>query len=133
VREAVADAEAAIEAFRPEVIEDIDAMIVKLEQLSKQERPDADVVYRCSAGIIDHAGLFGLGDVGRAAYSLCELVDRLRERGTWDTAAVAVHVGSMRLLRDMPDGEPAARTHLLSGLQAVVAKTARPEPARTQT
>ena len=134
VREALDDAQTAVEQYRPEVIDDIDARIAELERLSTEASPSAETMYRASAGVIEHAGLFGLGHVGRAAYSLCELVDRLQQRGTWDAAAVAVHVGSMRLLRDMgenPEAESGAG-ELLAGLHAVVAKVGAGRDAPTE-
>ena len=125
-RDAVEQATSAIEQYRPEAVSDIDAWIGELEALSAQSSPEPQTIYRLSAGIIEHAGLFGLGDVGRAAYSLCELVDRLQQRGTWDRASVAVHVGSMRLLQTLPAGEEVQRARLLNGLHAVTTKAAPP-------
>ena len=131
VQEAIQAAQAAVEHYRPEVVSDIDAAIAELERLSTRPAPGApehERVYRISSSVLDHAGLFDLEDVGRAAYSLCELVDRMQERGVWDASAVTVHVGSMRLLREMGQGDPLQRAELLRGLAAVVAKFSA-EPA----
>ena len=125
VGHAIEAAQAAIEHYRPEVVSDIDAAIVELERLSTRPVPsptDRDSVYAISSSVLEHAGLFDLEDVGRAAYSLCELVDRMQERGVWDAKAVVVHVGSMRLLREMGQDDPLHRAELLRGLAAVVAK-----------
>jgi hypothetical protein len=132
VERALADGEAAVERFRPEVVDDIDARIARLETLSADPAPDGETVYREALGVIDHAGLFGLGAVGRAAYSLCELVERMRARGFWDAPAVAVHVGSLKLLRGMADQDGSESEAVLNGLSAVLAKVApkreRPDP-----
>jgi hypothetical protein len=127
VGDALAGAEAAIERYRPEVVKDIDARIGELEDLAAQTTPDPKSLYRTAAGIIEHAGLFGMGDLGKAAYSLCELVDRLEQRGVWDTASVEVHIGAMHLLRNLPENDGGQRARLLNGLNAVTAKAA---PAR---
>ena len=133
IASALADGEAAVECYRPEVIEDIDARITRLEALSADAAPDGDVVYRESLGVIDHAGLFGLEAVGRAAYSLCELVERMQARSQWDAPAVRVHVGALRLLRGLADQGGAESQAVLGGLSAVLAKVAperkRPDPA----
>jgi chemotaxis protein histidine kinase CheA len=129
VRDAVQDAEAAVEEHRPEVLADIDAQIAALERLAAQPEPEAQALYRISAGIIEHAGMFGLAHVGEAAFSLCELIDRMELRGQWDRASVDVHVASIRLLQGLGDDEAGQREHLLRGLKAVTAKAA---PARQQ-
>jgi hypothetical protein len=127
VRNALRDAETAVQRFRPEVMADIEARITRLEALAAAPAPDGAAIYKAAAGIIEHAGLFGMGQLGEAAYSLCELVDRLEQRSVWDADSVAVHVNGLRLLQRMPEGAAKQRLQLLEGLHAVTAKAA---PAR---
>jgi hypothetical protein len=124
VERALADGQAAVEQYRPVVIEDIDARIARLEALTAETAADGEAVYADALGVIEHAGLFGLEAVGRAAYSLCELVERLRARSLWDAESVAVHVGAIRLLRGMADQNGPESRALLAGLAAVLAKAA---------
>jgi hypothetical protein len=67
-----------------------------------------------------------MGDVGTAAYSLCELVDRLEQRGVWDTASVDVPSGPCSCCGTCRERRWSACA-LLNGLHAVTAKAA---PAR---
>lgn len=125
IKAALEEAQAAIEQYRPEVIGDIDARILELERLAADPTPSIvarEEVYRAASAILEHAGLFGLRPVGEAAYSLCELVDRLANRAAWDAPAVSVHVGSIRLLRELGEDQELQRAQLLRGLHAVVAK-----------
>ena len=64
--------------------------------------------------VVGLAGSCGLDDVGKAAFSLCELVDRY---GTdrWDTMFVAVHLNAISGLRDN-GGTPQSRAAILDGL-----------------
>lgn len=124
VRTALRDAETAVQRFRPEVLADIDARITRLEALAAEPVPNARTIYKAAAGVIEHAGLFGMGQLGEAAYSLCELVDRLEQRGVWDAESVAVHVNGLRLLQRLPEDAAAQRVQLLEGLHAVTAKAA---------
>ena len=125
---AVADAEAEIEAHRPDVIRDVDQRIAELERIAGVSGgpavDEAERIYGEASAIVDSAGLFDLEDVGQAAYSLCELVDRLGHARVWDGPAVQVHVGSIRLLRGLPADAARERAQLLAGLNAVTAKYA---------
>lgn len=58
-----------------------------------------------------------------ALTSLCDLLDRLRTRGAYDRAAIAVHVQSWRLLMNQ-DGTEAGAEAVIDGLRKVSARYA---------
>jgi len=126
--QAVTDAEEHIEIHRPDVVRDIDARIAELERIAEgagaAEPANADRLYGEASAIVENAGLFDLEDVGQAAYSLCELVDRFGQKRVWDGRSIEVHVGSIRMLRGLPEAATAERAQLLTGLNAVLAKFA---------
>lgn len=98
-------------------LETIDARIAEIEGLAAGGRPPAATVerlYAASNEMVATAGVFGLTELGQAAYSFCELIDRLRTADTWSAEAVAVHVNAMKLLRH----PQAAESH--GGADAVV-------------
>jgi len=64
------------------------------------------------------AGVFGLGQLGEAAFSLCELVDHLGETGAWSLEPVMVHLSTLRLFRH-PDAKLDG-VAVLAGLRRVV-------------
>jgi hypothetical protein len=57
-----------------------------------------DAVYEESSTVLDIAGLFNQRVLCDAAYSLCELTDRLRTLGRQDWQAIGVHVNALRLI-----------------------------------
>ena len=130
--EALARAEAKLEEIRPPTVERIDQV---LEELGAKAPPspsasEINAIYRAANEIAGTAGVFGLPALGRAAYSLCELVDGLRTTGTWNAAAVTVHLEGLRLLRGEDSGAlpPEAIAAVLAGLDKVVFRVT--DPAR---
>ncbi len=93
-----------LETIRESTLTAVDAQIEQIERLCADTgaRP-ADAVkqqiYFLASDIHAVAGVFGLGELGEAALSLCDLVDRFRTLDRWNQAAVDVHLSSFRLLR----------------------------------
>ena len=123
VSEAVAAAEANLEAVRGPALERLDAVLAQMDACAGAvEGYDAaafDLLYRLSNEIVGVAGVFGYAPMGEAAYSLCDLLDVSRAAGTWRAAAVGVHLRTLRLLRQQggPAADPAACQALLEGLR----------------
>ena len=123
---ALKDAKRNVQKLRLECVIEIDA---KLGQIQRQfgqaaQRPadaEIDEFYRLSNDIVATAGLFDLGELGEAAFSLCELLDRLRGSEQWDWPAVEVHLSALTLLRratpDAPENQP-----VLEGLRKLTAR-----------
>jgi hypothetical protein len=122
--EAIARAEANVAEIKPPSVEHIDALLAELGPKPPTAPAPAEVdrLYRIANELAGICGLFDLPSVGKAAYSLCELLDFLRTAGSWNTAAVAVHLDGLRLLRQEDTGAlpPQAAATVLAGLDQVV-------------
>jgi len=126
VKGALKDAKRNVEKLRLECVAEIDAKLGQIQAGFGQaeERPgDAalDELYRSSNDIVGLAGLFDLVELGEAAFSLCELVDRLKGADQWDWPAVEVHLNALALLRRATPGA-VENQHVLAGLRKLTAR-----------
>ena len=100
--EALDKADQNLEVVKDQYLAILDEKIARIEQLAGAAKPapaTVDELYAASNDMVTVAGVFALGELGQAAYSFCELLDRLRQTGAWSPQAVAVHVSAMKLLR----------------------------------
>ncbi len=74
------------------------ASIGRMEAMCQAKSAPVDAVYDESSTVLDIAGLFNQRILCDAAYSLCELTDRLRTMGRHDWQAIGVHVNALRLI-----------------------------------
>jgi hypothetical protein len=124
--EAVQAAQAEIEEVREPTLAEIDAALQEIYALDARLEggadPDALVrMYDCANRVLAMGAVFGLADLGKAAYSLCELVSRFQRLERFNAAMIRVHVDGLKLLRT-PDEHPAkAREQVLAGLHQVTA------------
>jgi hypothetical protein len=122
--DALARADRNLDTVKDDYLAVVDKRIVEIESLAGFGRPPAASVerlYAASNEIVATAGVFGLTELGEAAYSFCELIDRLRTRDTWSSEAVAVHVSSLKLLRHPEAIENQGGTAaVLEGLRKVI-------------
>jgi hypothetical protein len=126
VKGALRDAKLNLEKIRLECILEIDAKLGLIQQRfgQAQERPDEaelDELYRFSNDIVGMAGLFDMAELGEAAFSLCELLDRLKGADQWDWPAVEVHLSALTLLRRAKPGAPENQA-VLGGLRKLTAR-----------
>jgi hypothetical protein len=78
-------------------------------------------MYRAANQIVGTAGLFDLGEMGEAAYSLCELVSRFQATGKFNLKLIELNIDGLRLLR-VPESHSAThREAVLVGLNQVAA------------
>jgi hypothetical protein len=130
IAEALADARANLDEIADLCLGEIDAAIGAIQGASKspERTPESfDTVYRASNDMLGLAGLFGREDLGRAAHSLCELLDRA---GGWERlppVALKVHVDSLALLRHPEALSPPQLAEILDGLVKVVQRTSHSE------
>ncbi len=121
VAKAIEDAAANLESIRDSTVAAVDADIAAVEKLlggdGRPAQGDLQKAYRQCNAIAGIAGSCGLNAVGQAAFSLCELLDRLVTSGGWNIEAVTVHLNGMRLLRGGV-GDAAEQT-VLDGLRKV--------------
>jgi hypothetical protein len=127
--DAVAGATAGLESLRAESGAALDAAMQRAEAAAAEGPPGSETLYRCASEIVEYAGGYGLGPMEKAAYSLCELVDALREAGRWNADGVAVHLQTLRLLRPAPPDSAEAYQPVLAGLEQVVVAARRPAAA----
>jgi hypothetical protein len=77
-------------------------------------------IYAHANSIAGIAGCCGLGEMGEAAFSLCELVDRQIAAGAWNDDAVSVHINAMSLLRGLDVSLTTENSRsMLDGLRSV--------------
>lgn len=128
VEQALEAAGAALDQHRDAAFAAIEKTLAKLEAAAGPERAGTtpDRIYDLSSEILDVAGLFGAQPVCEAAWSLCELADRLRTRGEWDWAGVDVHVRALRLCMGVPREAWSDLQSVLDGLREVTERVAKP-------
>lgn len=125
VAKALDDATANLDSIRDSTLAAVDADMAAIERLLGGNRPrpeddDLQKAYRQCNAIAGIAGSCGLGAVGQAAFSLCDLLDRQVQTGGWSVEAVTVHLDGMKLLR-AGIGADAEQT-VLDGLRKVTDK-----------
>ncbi len=122
--EAIADAQAGLDTIAPPCVEAIDEALLRIEAATAAAGPLAEgrseAIYRDANRIFGLGGLFGLDDMGKVAWSLCELIDLSAGTAPSARAAIDAHVRSLRLLRfgALPEVERAA---VLAGLDRLLA------------
>ena len=123
---ALKDALRNLAMIRVDCVEEIDATLLLMQQRFGQAevKPDPaelDDFYRLSNDIVAMAGVFEMIELGEAAFSLCEIIDRLRAPDQWDWPAVEVHLSGLRLLRQAKPGL-AEHQKVLEGLRKLTAR-----------
>ena len=130
IGQALEDAQGNLEQIR---LASLDVLRAKLEEIQalgrkSEKNPSPEAVaalYALSSEVLDTAGLFGLPELGHAAFSLCELLDRLSSRKTWNWPAVQVHLHGLLVLADPEKTPPEARQSVVDGLRQVCQRVAR--------
>lgn len=120
VAAAVAAAELALASHRDEGMAQIGLTLGRLEAACDARDPAAQAsVYDLAAALLDLAGFFETGPLFPAAFSLCDLSDRMMTDNVWTWPSITVHVHAMRLLLADDCKESTASTLLLQGLAAL--------------
>lgn len=124
--EALSAAQRAVELVRDPTIAEIDANLQEIYDLGDQlKAADAfdetalQKMYVCANRVVAMGGVFGLGELGQAAYSLCELVSRFQTLERFQWQLIRVHLDGLRLLRSPGDHAATIRDEVLSGLRQV--------------
>jgi hypothetical protein len=125
---ALADAQANLDQIADLCLAELDKSIAAIHRASAapDKTPESfDTVYAAANDMTGLAGLFGRKDLGKAAHSLCELLDRSAGWEGCSPVALKVHVDSLTLLRhpDVLSAEQLA--DILDGLERVVERTTR--------
>lgn len=122
--EAMKAAQAAVEEVREPTIAEIDANLAEIYGLCDQLKDGTDEaalkrMYVCANRVVAMGGVFGLGELGKAAYSLCELVSRFQTLDRFQWSMIRVHMDGLRLLRTPDEHVPEHREQVLAGLRQV--------------
>ena len=124
--EALSRAQAAVNEIREPTIAAIDANLKEIYGLGEQlkaggafDEEALQQMYICANRVVAMGGVFGLGELGKAAYSLCELVSRFQTLERFQWQMVQVHLDGLRLLRTPGDHPAAIRDEVLAGLRQV--------------
>jgi len=124
--EAERSAQAAVEEVREPSLQEIDASLKEIYRTGEAMTDAADPtalqqMYASANRVVALGGVFGLAELGQAAYSLCELVSRFQRLDKFSASMIRVHIDGLKLLRN-PDPHPAeARRQVLAGLRQVAA------------
>jgi hypothetical protein len=133
VSEALAEANTIMKEMRKPILRAIDRFLKDIDKRygpspSRNDDLDFHTLYELSAHIIDISGPVADMQIDRAAFSLCDLVDRCEGMGKWDWPSVDVHLDALHLLRDQGDKMKAAqRKIILDGLDRVTERLPLPE------
>jgi hypothetical protein len=130
IAQALDDAQANLDELRGA---SLDLLRVKLEEIqalgqraeTNPKAADVEALYALSGEVLDIAGLFGLPELGQAAFSLCELLDRLKSKNAWNWPAVQVHLHGLLILADREKTPPEGRASVVEGLRQVCQRVAR--------
>jgi hypothetical protein len=126
---ALEDAAAALDEVRAETLDRLRAKLADIQTLGRTLEASASLrdiraLYGLSSEVLDIAGVYGMPELGQAAYSLCELLDNLGARKVWNWPAVQVHLDGLLLLSDPDNVPPAARKSVVDGLRQVCQRVA---------
>ena len=130
IAQALDDAQANLDEIRAEALDLLRAKLEEIQALGRKsaQNPsaaDLETLYALSGEVLDIAGLFGLPELGQAAFSLCELLDRLKSRKAWNWPAVQVHLHGLLILADPDKTPPDGRQSVVDGLRQVCQRVAR--------
>ena len=106
VAEALRDAEAAVVTLRDRCLAYVDDTLAQMTAAQAELVRGSDAlalrtIYDASNSLVGVAAAGGLVALDRAAYSLCDMTDRMIQRGTIDTEVIKLHVDALRLFRGM--------------------------------
>lgn len=125
---ATAAAEANLALIQNDCLASLDQALAviyqKLPKLGHTENPmHADAVYQAANQVLALGGLCKLAALGKAAFCLCELIDRSRRAGHWNAPALETHLQALRLLRH-PAANSGSETEdtIIAGLFKVIKK-----------
>lgn len=124
IAEAESRANQALEGQRDQVFSLLKSNIDIVEGLCASRPADAQAqVYACASAMVDMAGFLDVPTFFEAAFSLCEIADRMRAAGVWSLAL-------RRGPRSRPAPHPGRRRPGHAGIQTPAGRLARPDCPR---
>lgn len=120
IADAISLADKALMGHQASAMQSFADSLVQLEAACATRDADGHPrIYELAAALVDMAGFFETGPLYTAAFSLCELSDRLLTNGIWDWPSIEVHVRSIRLILKENCRQNATTIQIVEGLAAV--------------
>ena len=131
VLEHLAQADQNLEELREPSLQMIDGLITEIAgrygKANRKGDEDFADLYSLATRIIDVSAPVADLEIDRAAFHLCELVDRCTGLDRWDWPSVDVHIDALQLLRNDEGALPkAARAQIFQGLKRVHDRLPKP-------
>lgn len=136
--QALAAASANLETISDDLLAGVDEQMQHIEALGADPALAQDPalqaeMYQRSNLVAGMAGHCGRIELGQAAYTLCEVLDRFLGGAAWSAPAVLVHLDALKLLRTMGEAAPEEdRKAVVQGLRQVTERIIRPPAAQGQ-
>jgi hypothetical protein len=122
IAEAESRANQALDAQRDHVFDLLVINIDAIDALCDGRPDDAPAqIYALASAMVDMAGYLDVPAFFEAAFSLCEIADRMRVADVWSWPSVEVHVRVLRLTLADQGRVTADSERLLEGLRALTA------------
>jgi hypothetical protein len=86
---------------------------------------ETDTLYGLGNDVLEVAGVFDMLALGKAAFSLCDLMDRSRASGRWSQPALEVHLNGLVALRALAGQDDVVTEQVLEGLRRVAEHVGR--------
>src|ERR1700712_3795701 len=128
IAQALEDAQANLDEVRGDALDVLKAKLEKIQSLGgrSEKAPsaaDLQMLYGLSNDVVEIAGVFGMPELGQAAFSLCALLDGLKMRKSWHWPSVQVHLHGLLILADRNVAPPEALQAVVDGLGRVSERT----------
>ena len=102
--EAISAATANLETLRDRTRHELDITLQQIRAIGRslEVPPDPAMVrqlYSLSNTVVGIGGIYGMSGLSNVAYSLCDIVDRMRMSRTWNAESVQIHIDSLLLMQ----------------------------------
>lgn len=127
IAEALAGADSGLEHHRAAAMKTLADQVSALEASCAAQIPGSEPgIYEQAAALLDMAGFFETGPLYKAAFSLCELSDRLTETNAWSWPSISVHIQALRLILADECRETEQAGLILEGLSTILRRFSTP-------
>ena len=102
--EAISAATANLETLRDRTQHELEITLQQIRAVGRalETPPDPAMVrqlYSLSNTVVGISGIYGMSGLSNVAYSLCDIVDRMRMSRTWNAESVQIHIDSLLLMQ----------------------------------
>lgn len=132
LQQAIAAASSNLESIRDELLVGLDEYLQQVDAIGAdprlpEDRAMQEDLYQKSNFVAGVAGHCGLAELGQAAYTFCEVLDRFLSGAAWSAPAVMVHLDALKVLRATdPSAANQNGAAVVQGLRKVTERIVRP-------